>query len=78
MMCNMKSLLVNRSSAHEEVVENDAAIFHDVNVSEIGQTLAQMGDILNDKALRKCKYFRLAAIGIVLTCATIITLSRVA
>ena len=78
-MCNMKLLVIDRSSSHQEMIDNDVGGFNDVNVSEIGQTLAQLGDNLNDEALRKSNYIHIAAIaGIVLTFATIITFNNIA
>ena len=76
-MCNMKLFLIDRSAAHEEDNHVDDAGVNDVPiVNEIGQTLANIGDKLNEEALRKCKYLRLAAFGIVFTFATIITFNN--
>ena len=72
-MCNMKTFIIDRGSDHED--DNDNAMPNDVDaVTEIGQTLAQIGDQLNEEALRKYKYFQLAALGL-LSLATIIALS---
>ena len=73
-MCNMKLLIIDRPSYQQEIVENDVGL-NNVNVGEIGQTLAGIGDILNDEALQKKQYYHFVAIGFVLTAfAAIITL----
>ena len=76
-MCNMKSLIIDRPSPPQEMIENDGGL-NNVNVSEIGHTLAEIGDILNDEALQKRQYYHLVAIGFVLTAfAAFITLRRI-
>ena len=71
-MCNMNLMSIERNFAQEEMAENDAALNN--AVGEIGQTLAEIGDILNDEALQKHQYYHLVTIGIVLTFAAILTL----
>ena len=76
-MCNMKLLIIELPSAQQEMIENDGGL-NNVNVSEIGHTLAEIGDVLNDEALQKNHYYRLVAIGFVLTAfAAIMTLRRI-
>ena len=76
-MCNMKLLIIELPSAQQEMIENDGGL-NNVNVSEIGHTLAEIGDVLNDEALQKNPYYRLVAIGFVLTAfAAIMTLRRI-
>lgn len=76
-MCNMRLLAfeMNRNLGHDNMVLHDDAGMDDPNVNAIGQALAQIGDNLNDETLHKCKYLRLAAIGVV-AFATVVTLYR--
>ena len=76
-MCNMRLLAfeMNRNLGHDNMAIHDDAGIDDPNVNAIGQALAQIGDNLNDETLHKCKYLRLAAIGVVAV-ATIVTLYR--
>ena len=73
-MCNMNLMSIERNFAQEEMAENDAALNNVNAVGEIGQTLAEIGDILNDEVLQKHQYYHLVTIGIVLTFAAILTL----
>ena len=65
----------------EDDVQGDAdtgASNEIANVVEIGQTLAAVGDKLNEERVRNCDYFRMAALGMVLTLAMLTLLNNTA
>lgn len=62
----------------DERDETGTGASNDINVVEIGQSLAAVGDKLNDEMGRKCDYFRMAALGIALTLAMLTMLHNTA
>lgn len=72
-MCNLKEERLGKTTTEEET----NAFMNDVNAAAIGQTLAEMGDKLNEDGKRNCDCLRLVTLGIALSFATFAILNTI-